>query len=250
MSFIILFLAAILGYILGGPLSALLVLGLGFVLIWPMLGAGVLLLVAALYFIDTSEDKTKYETPANQTKEALIKKYKESEKHALLLREVAALKKEITFNDTFSYDESLAIDAVLNDVVGTIFSEEDLPSAVELHKDVEKYKSKLIDIKNNGYPGLAKASDISSACGTVAGTYKAKELAGSIMSRIPSINVKNALILAEKGISGYGECMCVLYNFTEFKDDMSIGYCVGEEYVNCNESNGGAFCGRKLKEHE
>lgn len=88
-----------------------------------------------------------------------------------------------------------------------------------------------------------RSSNIENACDAVVSTYNPAVVGNSIFSHIPELNYRESQELGELAVVGYGECMCALHNALGIKDDMSIGYCVGSQYMECEET---AFCGREI----
>ena len=84
-------------------------------------------------------------------------------------------------------------------------------------------------------------SDVLWACDVVVRTYNPEEVASSI-SKVFPISSEEAKPLGEKAVKGYGICACVVSNAFDIEIDISIGYCKGEEYVECQK----AYCGRDL----
>jgi hypothetical protein len=131
-------------------------------------------------------------------------------------------------------------------------SKSDKPSSIELldYEGVARF------IKRQQV-GTAKTSPtrnchgihcpVKDACDVVSSTYNPVVVGNSIFQYIPEIDYEEAQQLGIKAVKGYGACLCALHNYTEVEDDFSIGYCVGERYVECNSRNGGAYCGRELR---
>mgnify|MGYP001291058404 CR=1 FL=1 len=85
--------------------------------------------------------------------------------------------------------------------------------------------------------------NINNACDVVARTYSSTTVGDAIFKNIPELDYEQSQILGKKAVRGYGECMCALHNALDIKDDMSIGYCMGDSYYDCDT----AFCGRNIK---
>jgi hypothetical protein len=88
--------------------------------------------------------------------------------------------------------------------------------------------------------------NIIKACDVVSSTYSARTVGDSIFQYIPELDYETAMKLGAKAVKGYGECLCSLHNELEIKDDYSIGYCQGDQFIECKGKEG-AFCGREVE---
>ena len=86
--------------------------------------------------------------------------------------------------------------------------------------------------------------NITAACDAVSSTYSGKVVGNSIFENIPEFSYEKSHELGQKAVKGYGECLCILHNALNIQDDYSIGYCIGERYIECDKK---AFCGREIK---
>ena len=84
-------------------------------------------------------------------------------------------------------------------------------------------------------------SDVLAACDAVVYTYNPERVASSISQVFP-ISTEEAKPLGEKAVKGYGICACVVSHAFDIEIDISIGYCKGEKYIECQK----AYCGRDL----
>jgi len=97
-----------------------------------------------------------------------------------------------------------------------------LKSSISVQRGVasDRPNLKLFDVKN-----------FTNACDVVSRTNNSNVVAAEIYANVPEIkNYTIAKKLGEKAIRGYGECNCVLQNYTGIKQVMSIGYCDGDKY--------------------
>ena len=120
-------------------------------------------------------------------------------------------------------------------------------AAIAIRKQsIESGQLKASKVEHNGRSMRVK--NFVNACDSVSSTYNGVVVGATIFQHVPEIpDFKTAMVLGETAVKGYGVCRCVLANYTELHESMSIGYCVGDKMVDCNSSNGGAFCGLKLK---
>lgn len=78
---------------------------------------------------------------------------------------------------------------------------------------------------------LYDVKNFKNACDVVSSTYSGSVVAAEIYKHVPEVpDFLTAQKLGEKAVEGYGECNCVLENYTGIKQVMSIGYCVGDAY--------------------
>ena len=85
-----------------------------------------------------------------------------------------------------------------------------------------------------------RVDNITNACKAAMYTYSPTVMGQSIFENVPEFSYSQSLALGMKAVN---ECRCVLYNALKIKDDISIGYCVGEKLIECKT----AFCGRNVK---
>lgn len=79
---------------------------------------------------------------------------------------------------------------------------------------------------------FTQITNIVNACDVVSRTYSSSIVAATIFENIPEVpNYKVAQSLGKKAVKGYGECRCVLANYIDMKENMSIGKCKGEKFV-------------------
>jgi hypothetical protein len=79
---------------------------------------------------------------------------------------------------------------------------------------------------------LSDVRNFKSACDVVSSTYSGNVVAAEIYKHVPEVRQFSvAQKLGEKAVKGYGICNCVLQNHTGINQVMSIGYCVGDRYV-------------------
>lgn len=79
---------------------------------------------------------------------------------------------------------------------------------------------------------LSDVKNFKGACDSVSSTYNANVVASTIYQHVPEVpNFKVAKKLGEKAVKGFGQCNCVLQNYTGIDQVLSIGYCVGDRYV-------------------
>ena len=134
---------------------------------------------------------------------------------------------------------------------------------VETEKDAAKFVSLNFQgtaeyIKQKQFGGKTEAKEkcvgarcwmnvpnISNACGVVASTYSSVTTGDAIFKNIPELSYAESQSLGIEAVKGFGKCMCVLHNALGIKDDMSIGYCIEDKYIECTGSQP-AFCGRDI----
>ena len=87
-----------------------------------------------------------------------------------------------------------------------------------------------------------RAPNIERACDRVVSTYSEVAVGNSIFMNIPELGYEESQTLGVQAVTGYGDCMCVLHNSLRIEDDMSIGYCMEDQYIECDT----AFCGRNI----
>ena len=81
------------------------------------------------------------------------------------------------------------------------------------------------------------------SCDRIPQTYDYNDISWDIAGQF-SITKEEADPIAKKAIDGYGECLCAVSSAFDIEIDVSIGYCQGEEFIECEDK---AFCGRDLK---
>ncbi len=78
----------------------------------------------------------------------------------------------------------------------------------------------------------SSVENFKNACDVVSSTYSGNVVAAEIYKYVPEVTSYSvAQKLGDKAVKGYGECNCVLQNYTGIEQAMSIGYCNGEAYV-------------------
>jgi tetratricopeptide (TPR) repeat protein len=79
---------------------------------------------------------------------------------------------------------------------------------------------------------LSDVKNFKNACDVVSSTYSGNVVAAEIYKHVPEVtSFSVAQKLGDKAVEGYGECNCVLQNYTGIEQVMSIGYCNGEAYI-------------------
>jgi len=70
------------------------------------------------------------------------------------------------------------------------------------------------------------------ACNAVSGTYSGSVVGATIFENVPEVpDFSTAMVLGDKAVKGYGECLCVLANYTGLNNVMSIGRCEGDRFI-------------------
>jgi hypothetical protein len=125
--------------------------------------------------------------------------------------------------------------------------------SLDFKEAAEFIKQKLYSVgktepRRNCFNGRCSmpVDNITNSCDVVQRTYSATTVGDSIFKNIPELDYEQSQALGVKAVEGYGECLCALHDFLNIKDDYSIGYCIGDNYFDC-ERGEGAFCGRNIQ---
>jgi hypothetical protein len=92
------------------------------------------------------------------------------------------------------------------------------------------------------------ASKTKSICEEVVHTYRGSAVGEKIQSvyrELTSMDEITAIELGNRAVEGYGNCLCVMHDYFEVRDNFSIGFCVGPNYFTCSHPQlGNAYCGQ------
>lgn len=121
----------------------------------------------------------------------------------------------------------------------------DFREVAEYLKSQNKHTKTLVSEKcHNGICSKVVEAAMN-ACSAATESFNPVLAGDKIFEHIAEVTYEESRLLGQKAVKSYGTCLCVIHNYLSIDDDYSIGYCIGDEFIEC-KGRDSAFCGRKV----